>query len=303
MAPVAVTLLGGFEIRADGAARDLPGQKDRALLAVLALTPGAAHTRDKLAGLLWSDRGDVHARDSLKHALARLHSALGRDGDPLVADRQSVRLDPAALTVDVAAFERLLAEAPPTQRRRRSRSTVATCSTASASAIPPSRNGCASSASGCAAGRRRPRPASWRGRSPRAARDRAAAAARRLLELDPLREDACRALMRIHADRGEAARALRLYDALRDRLQREFGVRPERETTRLCEAIRQGGEPEDPASPRGPVCPTRLRPCPTGPRSPSCRSRTSAATPSRNTSPTAWSRRSSPRSRGCAGCS
>ena len=36
-----------------------------------------------------------------------------RDGDPLVADRQTVRLDPATFTVDVAAFERLLAEGTP----------------------------------------------------------------------------------------------------------------------------------------------------------------------------------------------
>ena len=245
MAPVAVTLLGGFEIRADGAARELPGQKDRALLAVLALTPGAAHTRDKLAGLLWSDRGDAHARDSLKHALGRLRAALGRDGDPLVADRQSVRLDPASLTVDVAAFERLLAEGTPD---------------AAEAAIALYRGDLLDGI-----GIRDPAFEEWlrvererlRGRAEEAAaglmarslaegdRERAAAAARRLLELDPLREDACRALMRIHADRGETAQALSLYDALRDRLHRELGVRPERETTRLYEAIRQGGEPED----------------------------------------------------------
>ena len=245
MAPVAVTLLGGFEIRADGAARDLPGQKDRALLAVLALTPGAAYTRDKLAGLLWGDRGDPHARDSLKHALARLRVALGRDGDPLVADRQSVRLDPASVTVDVAAFERLLAEGTPEAAEK---------------ALALYRGDLLDGI-----GIRDAAFEEWlriererlRGRAEEAAaslmarsladgvRDRAAAAARRLLDLDPFREDACRALMRMHADRGEAARALRLYDALRDRLHRELGVRPEPETTRLCEAIRQDREPDD----------------------------------------------------------
>ena len=55
-----VRLFGGFDIRsADGDVRDLPGQKDRGLLAILALQPGVAHTRDKLAGLLWSNRGDA----------------------------------------------------------------------------------------------------------------------------------------------------------------------------------------------------------------------------------------------------
>jgi TolB-like protein len=245
MAPVAVTLLGGFEIRADGAVRDLPGQKDRALLAVLALAPGVAHTRDQLAGLLWSDRGDSHARDSLKHALARLRAALGPDGEPLVTDRQSVRLDPAALMVDIAAFDRLLAEGTPD---------------ATEGAIALYRGDLLEGI-----GIRDPVFEQWlrverqrlRGRAEEAAaglmarslaegaRERAAAAARWLMQLDPLREDACRVLMRTHADRGETAQALRLYDALRDRLHRDLGVRPERETTRLCETIRHEREPDD----------------------------------------------------------
>ena len=71
-------------------------------------------------------------------------------------------------------------------------------------------------------------------------RDRAGVAAERLIELDPFREEAWRALMHIHADRGEPAQALRLYDSLRDRLHRELGVRPGRETVRLAEGIRDG---------------------------------------------------------------
>jgi TolB-like protein/DNA-binding SARP family transcriptional activator len=260
MAPVAVTLLGGFEIRADGGARDLPGQKDRALLAVLALTPGAAHTRDRLAGLLWSDRGDPHARDSLKHALARLRLALGPDGEPLVADRQSVRLDPAALTVDIAAFDRLLAEGTPD---------------ATEAAIALYRGDLLEGI-----GIRDPVFEDWlrverqrlRGRVEEAAAglmaqslaegagNRAAAAARRLMQLDPLREDACRVLMRMHADRGETAQALRLYEGLRDRLQRELGVRPEPETAQLADTIRRSRDPAattTPPDPGHPALPDR----------------------------------------------
>ena len=66
MAVAELTLLGGFELRlASGEVIDLPGQKDRALLAVLAICPGSTFSREKLAGLLWSDRGDAQARDSL----------------------------------------------------------------------------------------------------------------------------------------------------------------------------------------------------------------------------------------------
>ena len=46
-----LTLFGGFELRlASGKVVDLPGQKDRALLAILALRPGTTHSREKLAG-------------------------------------------------------------------------------------------------------------------------------------------------------------------------------------------------------------------------------------------------------------
>ena len=242
MAPVAVTLLGGFEIRADGAARELPGQKDRALLAVLALAPGATHSREKLASLLWSARGDAHARDSLKHALGRLRASLG---DPLVADRQTVRLDPAAFTVDVAAFERLLADGTPDAAeaaialyRGDLLDGIGIRDRAFEEWLRIERQRLRSQVEEAAAGLMAHSLAQG---NP----DRATVAARRLMQLDPLREDACRALMRIHADRGETARALRLYEALRDGLQRELGVRPESETTRLSEAIRQGRNPVD----------------------------------------------------------
>src|SRR5262249_45076341 len=71
------------------------------------------------------------------------------------------------------------------------------------------------------------------------ARDCAAAAARRLLSLDPLREAACRTLIQIHAERAETAQALKVYETLRDRLYRELGVKPEPETVKLYESIRQ----------------------------------------------------------------
>ena len=71
----------------------------------LALPPGAAHTREKLANLLWGDHGEVQARDSLKHALNRLRQSLG---PALSTDRQSVMLDSAGLVVDVVQIEQLM---------------------------------------------------------------------------------------------------------------------------------------------------------------------------------------------------
>src|SRR5215813_8719542 len=111
MAGLKLTLLGGFEaLLTNGEAVDLPAQKDRALLAVLAIGSGAAHSRERLAGLLWSEHGDQQARDSLKQALLRLRRCVGGvEGGMLRSDRQSIALERAAIDVDVLIFERLVA--------------------------------------------------------------------------------------------------------------------------------------------------------------------------------------------------
>jgi TolB-like protein len=232
-----LSLLGGFELHlANGQAIEL-GQKDRALLAVLALPAGLTHSRDKLANLLWSDRGDQQARDSLKHALTKLRQCLQSAGPVIIADRLSARLDPAALSIDVAEFERLVSDATPNGLER---------------AMTLYRGDLLDGI-----GVRDPAFEDWllieRQRlrqlyegalskqlsqaMAQGAQEAAFAAARRLLSLDPLREEACRALMQIHAERAQTAQALKLYDALRERLQEELGVEPELETRQLHESI------------------------------------------------------------------
>src|SRR3569623_421565 len=112
MAIAELRLLGGFEARlASGAPIELPGQKDRALLAILAMAAGTGQSRDRLTGLLWSECGDQQARDSLKQSLTRLRRGLGAAAHLLVSDRSTVRLDPEGLAVDAAEFERLAAAA------------------------------------------------------------------------------------------------------------------------------------------------------------------------------------------------
>jgi TolB-like protein/Tfp pilus assembly protein PilF len=239
MTVVELRLLGGFELRlAGGEVVDQLGQKDRALLAILALPAGATHSRDKLASLLWSDRGEQQARDSLKHSLTKLRQCLPSDNQaPIVADRSAAKLDPAAVTIDVADFEGLLRDGTPAALER---------------AMTLHRGELLDGI-----GIRDPAFEEWllveRQRLRHlfeealtrqiahsmadGARERAAAAARRLLALDPLREEACRALMQVHADGGETAQALKLYEALRDRLHGELGVKPAAETTQLHEAI------------------------------------------------------------------
>ena len=241
MAVAELTLFGGFEVRAprEGAIT-LLGQKERALLAFLALPSGAPHSRDKLASLLWSDRGDPQARDSLKHALTSLRQCLQSTGPPaIIADRLWVRLDPAAVTTDVATFERLLSTGTPEaieQAIALYRGDLLDGITIHDAVFED----------WLLVERQRLRQllegvlAKLMARAMAAGDfERAESTAHRLLALDPLREAAGRALMQLRAERGEAAQAVKLYETLRDRLQRELGVKPEPETTRLYEAIRE----------------------------------------------------------------
>jgi DNA-binding SARP family transcriptional activator len=114
-ARVKLTLLGGFQAQVGaGAPLVLPTRKTQALLAYLALPLGQAHPRDKLATLLWGDMPDAQARGNLRHALSRIRKNLPAGVRPgLVLDGPTVALDPSVVEVDVAEFERLVADGRP----------------------------------------------------------------------------------------------------------------------------------------------------------------------------------------------
>src|SRR5262245_265707 len=112
MARLTLTLLGGFRARLDPGSRfALPTRKAQALLAYLAVPPGPAHPRDKLSNLLWGSTKETTARTSLRQTLYALRRGLqGADPQPLRVDAETVSLDRAAVSVDVAEFERRAAE-------------------------------------------------------------------------------------------------------------------------------------------------------------------------------------------------
>jgi len=238
MAGLKLTLLGGFEaLLTNGEAVDLPAQKDRALLAFLAIGSGAAHSRDRLAGLLWSEHGDQQARDSLKQALMHLRRGLG--ADLLRADRQSIGLDPDAVSVDTLLFERLVRDG-----------TAEALAQAAALYHGDLLDGLAvrdpAFEDWLMVERQRLRQLFERALAALMTKalagddaESAVDAAQRLLLLDPLSEAACRTLMQVHGDRGETVQALRLYDRLRERLYREMGVQPEAATRALYDRLRQ----------------------------------------------------------------
>src|SRR6185436_16437279 len=160
--------------------------------------------RERLAGLLWSERGDRQARDSLKQALTRLRRSLDdAEGGRLWTDRQSVALEPAAVSVDVLAFEQFIRDG-----------TINALSQAIAIYRGDLLEGIAvhdqAFENWLLVERQRLRQLLERALADLMAQalaageaEKAADAARRLLPLDPLSEAAYRTLMQKHADQGQ----------------------------------------------------------------------------------------------------
>ena len=178
----------------DGGKLTLPTRKDRLLLAYLALSAGKPQARDQLAGLLWGDRAETQARDSLKQALAGIRQAFRQaEPRPVRADRETIALEAAGIEIDAVEFARLATD-PPTPVRR-SPSTVATSWTAS-TPCRSSRTGCSRSGHVSQPSRSRARAARARRRDERDGR-RDDPARPPLARPRPLCEPVYRALMRL----------------------------------------------------------------------------------------------------------
>jgi TolB-like protein len=96
-------IFGSFRVEDPGGLTvPVTGRRARALLAFLHLAPDGTATRDRLAGLLWSDRGDDQARASLRQTLRELHQALSSaDISGLTASREAVTLKSTAFDSDL----------------------------------------------------------------------------------------------------------------------------------------------------------------------------------------------------------
>lgn len=245
MAACSLTLLGGFGLRsADGVELALSTRKDRLLLAYLALNAARPLARERLAGLLWGDRGEAQARDSLRQSLAAIRQAFRQVGlDPLVTDRESVRFDPSGIGVDAADFaglaedDRTACQAAALYRGELLDGLDGATPEFRAW-LDPERERLAALA------------ISLVDRLARSAQPGEAATrlARHLLARDPVCEPVYRALMRLNAAAGDRAAALKLYATCRDTLKRELGVGPELQTETLYRDIlteRPSADPGD----------------------------------------------------------
>jgi predicted ATPase len=108
-----VQLLGGLALN-QGSQVITHFESTRAalLLAYLALSPQRSHPREELCELLWPEIDIDISRPRLRQALYSLRHQLEPPGVPsgsvLIADRHSLRLNPAAVHCDATDFERLV---------------------------------------------------------------------------------------------------------------------------------------------------------------------------------------------------
>jgi predicted ATPase/DNA-binding SARP family transcriptional activator len=260
-----LAVLGPPRVELDGAAVEVDTRKAIALLAYLAVT-GERHGREALAGLLWPDYDDAHARAALRRTLSALGKGL--HGGWLATDRTSIALDPAGLWLDLSRFRALLEECG--THGHQPAEVCPAC-------LTPLREAAALHRGDFLAGfalRDADAFEDWQRLHAESLRRELAGVLERLVEteadagrwqdaiadghrwlaLDPLHEPAHRQLMRVYAWSGQRGAALRQYRECVRVLDRELGVAPLEETTALYQTIKQGrAEPEPPVAAPPPV--------------------------------------------------
>ena len=122
-----VGVLGPLVLYVDGALVAVPGERRRALLAVLALGAGRTVSTDRLVDSLWPDDAagpPDNAQQALYNHVSRLRAHLGRHGDRLRREGAGYRLDLDPDELDVARARRLartVTEAPASEAARLAR--------------------------------------------------------------------------------------------------------------------------------------------------------------------------------------
>jgi TolB-like protein/DNA-binding SARP family transcriptional activator len=206
------------------------------LLAYLALNAGRRLMRERLAGLLWADRAEAQARDSLKQSLADIRQVFRQERlEPLYADRESVTLAPEVIVIDALEFAGLAsASAEPVRAAALYTGELLEGVDATGTDLQ----------AWLVAERARLEELAVRvleGLALPGACDRVddgwVRLGRQLLARDPLRESVYRSLMRLFVLKGDRPEALKLYGACRDALQRELAVAPDMTTESLYRDI------------------------------------------------------------------
>lgn len=239
-----IELFGGLCIRqGERTITRLPTRKTASLLAYLAYYLGKEHPREVLVNLLWPDSDLNAGRKSLSVALSAIRRELEppgiRPGSILHTDHFSVKIFVETVVTDVLEFEaaldrrkrtddpseaiRLLAEAAENYRGQLLPGLYEDWIPREQERLAMRLEEALTELSGLAA---------QSGDIPGAFKY-----ARRLVDLDPLREEGHRQLMRLYAASGRVPEALRQFQELEQSLRRELGALPSPVTRALAAEI------------------------------------------------------------------
>jgi DNA-binding SARP family transcriptional activator len=258
MAELQLHLLGpGRVVHARRGEIEFRGRLLLALLAYLAVESEQAHSRETLMGLLWPELPEADARNNLRVTWSRLRARLGPSAGPpfLTSTRFDLRFNPeSSYWLDVAEFRASVAAAEGHAHEDRHACPDCCQNLARAAELYCSGFLAGFYLGGC------PAFEEWqfmqrerlhlqaldllaelaRCYEQRGELKTAEGYARRQLELDPLREDACRRMMRLLNGQGQRGAALAQYQACRRVLRDELGVEPDAKTQLLYQRIKSG---------------------------------------------------------------
>ena len=231
-----VRLLGGFSVSIDGAevaAERWPSLRSAQLVQLLSLAPQRRMTRDRVVDTLWPqlepDAGAANLRKAAHHA----RQALGRHDGVVLHGGEVVLWAHGVVAVDVDRFEQLAQAA-----------LAGSASEACARAVE-SYGGDLLPGSAYEAWAE---PARERLRARFIALLRACAQWEHLVRVEPTDEPAHRELMAREFAAGNRAAAVRWYARLRESLEQELGVAPDRDTEALYERCVAGLQQAGPAT-------------------------------------------------------
>jgi predicted ATPase/DNA-binding SARP family transcriptional activator len=231
-------LLGHFDARGpDGSAVRLNLKKARIALAALALATDGRIGREELMALLWSDRSEGQARQSGRQTLAAIRRAFREVGcDVIDADLDTIVLASDAVDIDAVRFRTLLAAGDTESLRSAVALYTGPLLEGLAVHDPEAEDWLASRRAELQAAALRAMETLLAAYTRTGAFDDLEALGRRALEIDPLLEEAHRALITAHLARGQHALATRQFRYLRELLARELQTAPSPETIALMKA-------------------------------------------------------------------
>jgi DNA-binding SARP family transcriptional activator/Flp pilus assembly protein TadD len=241
-------LLGSFEVvhRPSGELIAIPAAKMRALIVYLAAAPRHTETRRTLAGLLWADKDEKLARQSLRQLLS--HFKAGADPrvrDLIASDETTVGLDRSCIDIDRTTLLHPPSDTDIPALARAADLYRGDFAAGSDIGEPEFDDWLQAERLRCRDSAIRLMERLIRALADAARHEEALFYANRLVEMDPVREQTHRLVIAEEAAVSGRASAMARYEQFRLFLRDELGVHPEAATLRLLEDLRQSSAAPD----------------------------------------------------------